>query len=304
MNQLLQRKLDELLGQKRRTPRANRVLTLTYYVEPRNLRMVTIPVAKLKAILGVGAVVGVWGVCSILFSVAGIFQGDKAAIGSGLASVERVAAEQSSSAEVVAQPQLSPKSVQSEQNQITGDQKKAAAVQKSAKTASEPSDSEVYDYDKVMAEQIARIKAEDEKNGVSSNIESLLKPRPTTENSAIDSKVLSLKDVNWHETKNKFSVKFAIANSGVDRASGTVYGIAEFVTNDGQIHHIASHNNVNASLLVANKKVGTTFGARKITHKRLSFDLPKGKVGTFRVMRVILNEDSHSQPLVHTQVIR
>ena len=104
--------------------------------------------------------------------------------------------------------------------------------------------------------------------------------------------------------KKSVHVKFEIKNSGKGRVRGTVYGIAEFVTDSNEVVLVASHKKIDTGALNSNQKMGTTFGARKLTHKRLSFTKPNGINGAFKSMRVVLNEDQHSQPLVHTQIIR
>ena len=45
---------------KRHKSRSKKVLTVTYYVEPRNLRMFTIPVGRLSTIIGLVGVSQTW----------------------------------------------------------------------------------------------------------------------------------------------------------------------------------------------------------------------------------------------------
>jgi len=292
-------------SKKRRASKSKKVLTLTYYIEPRNLRMLTISVAKLQAIIGVGAVAAIWGIVSIALTLtSGISKSINDVAKSSLVSVESVSQPSGESQETSSQTKIIETQIKEPKVEVNDSlEKVAAAISVTGETNSE---TEVYDYDKVLENKIATVYDKDKAQTLKSDLKKLSKESifALPEQAEIKSDTLDIEDMNWIQKDNELDVKFAIKNSGEGRARGSVYGVADFILENGSKVQVFSHQGINPNLLMANKTLGTMFGARKITYKKLKFKAPRDAKGKFASLKVIMNEDNHSQPLIHAEVVR
>jgi hypothetical protein len=255
--------------------------------------MITIPVGRLNAILGGIAALAIWGFASIIMMVAGTFQAAPAGGENAVASVGKIVTEAGEGSTKVTEVQPASDKTASPSTNVT---------------KSDPvSDDHVYDYDKVMAANIDRIRAEDTSRKLEEDLNMLNSVPAITELPAVAksaNQAIRVEGFTLNPKSDELQVGFNIVNRGNGRARGRVYGIAEFAAADGKRYLLTSHQDIDPVKLSSNKKIGTMFSARRLTKKDLTFEAPDGKKGIFTTLRVVVNEDTHSEPITMTKSLR
>lgn len=259
----------------------NKVLTVTYYVEPRDLRMVTIPVARLNVLLVVLAFIVLWG-----FFSAGYIVFDVLKSGSGENSLE-LAATQQPLKEVSCMPEASavePMQQRERQANETAQQTPSSEVnQNQLDVETVPDALDMGDQEAYPAEQPKE---------TSSQLSLAAKAVPV---SALEDSVSQYFEVLAAESTREgenFELVINIKNLMPERAEGHYWGELEVRTPQGS-EYIKSEN-------FAEKRAENFFAAKRFTTKKLRFHLSDLSEASPQKLRVFLYDKKAARTLEET----
>jgi hypothetical protein len=258
-------------------------LTVTYYVEPQNLRTITIPVHRANVlILGLGGAV-LWTLGS------GVF------LGSRLFSQERPVPAVAALNDAVVTKKAEPPAVVAKpvDKELAAVAKKAADAKKAAEKAAAVAKAEAL-VAKIEAEKHAVLKPQ-EPFGPPRELADpdAAVPAPVVAEAAAAAEPLSsrleVKDAAfaYKADEGVFNLDFKIQNKGKPEAKGKVWGVATYTTKSGKHLEIASADGVN-------------FKAKALTLKALQFPLPQSEPGFIAEVTIHVSEEAATDEMTST----
>lgn len=296
-----------------------RRLTVTYYVEPQNLRTITIPVHRANVLIfGLSGAV-LWTLASGVFLSAKLVSGDQAGVPAVAALNEAIKTEPPPQAQIV-QKTLPIPSVRPEHKSMpTGDV--AAPKQNSSSQGAPPVPAKPAESSSNAAASSAALavkrKAEatpvpTAKPDVASSTLNVIpaaafgppsvlaNPSPKSAISATSATTtagetqglaarLVVRDptFDFQDKDGVLNLGFKIQNRGKPEAKGKVWGVATFITKSGKRLEVASAD-------------GVTFRAKTLTNKELQFPLPDGETGFTAEITIHVADDAANEEMSST----
>lgn len=276
-----------------------RRLTITYYIEPQNLRRIVIPVGRANVFMALAAIAILWTIGSVTFLATLAVR--KAAVEdvTPLAAKDaadgtnpRPAAEGAAAAVVAAA--------------VATKAPPQPVVAKAAATAVAAAAQPVVKTPEEIAELAAKLEAGTTKIQAAIDRVKKLQQAPAAPAAAAASPTegsaspLSVERAQFLQREDKLDASFAIQNKGGHNARGHVWGVATFTADNGQQIKVASATgiDVDAPESPDNLSAALSYKAKRSSNKALSFPVPAAAKGKFTDVKILVSDEERQKLLV------
>lgn len=294
------------------SPRDSRRLTVTYYVEPQNLRTISIPVRRANLLIVTFGAASLWTIGSL-----GVLAIHAVGLGSG-GSAPQIAGETTKPADVAnaaapaaAGTEDGPRTPSMVHDDPTDDVVKdehTAAAEEPVDTnalkvelpkgvvAVAPTGTITKSEDQLLTDILGEPSktAANGSNALGSAVASASEASDDRQPEAADSaQRASVEAPNFLYREGKFDASFKIKNLSKSELKGRVWGVATFETADGRTMTIPSATGIDSERpdSGANAEHGVTYRARVLTAKELGFEVPSGTTGHFSEVRIFVSAE-------------
>jgi hypothetical protein len=306
-----------------RAERASRRLTITYYVDPRSMRTIVIPLGRANVVLGATVATVLWATTSFMY--AGYRVGERlAADGKPVATVAlpAVASLNDSITPQEPAPVEAVQEAEAKHDDVATDDAAAALAAVAAKAAAKKAEAAATSLAKTlpakMIRPVAAIK-EPAKQEIAPEIDNAAAAAPAVVPVVAVAAVpaaaaktanpstarLTIKPPRFSSADGELTAKFPIINIARGKTAGKVWGIATFVAADGSSFPVASAEGID--ILQPESAVSIdaamSFSALRHTYKSLRFKAPDGAEGRFAQLKIYVKADDEDAVLMAEQEV-
>jgi hypothetical protein len=296
---------------------SRRNLTLTYYVEPKDMRRLTLPVTAVRVLLGFAAVSVLWTLGSLVYLGVGAAQWLQESPVAATASLEAAqrGVEATPAGDAAAQVAtiapgvqiLPPSGSQDAPAAAADDDVGSAVLDDALPVAAElgeleaespgdgPGDVELPSASPAVSEPTAAAPVAASELATPGAASEPVAPRPEAQGaSAANPTAVTLEQQQLVDDGQRLEARVRVVNSGASGsvAAGQIWGVATFTTDSGETIEIES-------------RLGhLSYKAKKLTVKDLTFPYPEGEQGArqgrFTSVKVLVTTDAAAAPSVAT----
>ena len=288
-----------------------RRLTVTYYVEPQNLRTISIPVRRANALIVAFGTATLWTIASLTALTFRAF--NPAPVGAG----PEVAALPPQAVNAAAPVAVKSEDVPVTPSMVNDDPIPAAVAavgdEDNDKDEAESASTETTANDLSVELPKAAPTATVGAAAAPAATETAPTPKPvlkvpdpeviatapaagTEANPAVAGEAAIVEAPNFLYREGKFDASFKIKNRGKAELKGRVWGVATFVADGGRTIAIPSADGIDSERpdLGANAEHGVSYRARVLTAKELGFPVPDGASGHFSEVKIFVSADQNA----------